>query len=901
MMLSVMTILPLSVSAEGDTWDYDNGVYKISTYADLLAFKAKVDGGTDFSGKTVTLEEDIVLENSFTAIGPNSGSTKRYFSGTFDGQGHTITFNNTSDDGQGQYGLFRRLKNATIKNLKLDGTTTIGNKEPYAGSVAMETVGTCVFQNIHSSVNFSANQDAFYVGGLLSYVQDNNSTLTIDGCVYDGRMNFPNMVKQIGGFVGYSKNSGQKVTIKNSVYAGTIMLNDTSYSYQVGGFVALGNTVEMTDCISIGKITFNASKTWTDTEGDDIRGTLIGEVTTATLTNVYYADIAAPNGYSTTALPAICKATNTPTQTKVAVKTADEMVALTADDFSTNTGLSFKAAEGEVSYYPCPTALIKDGKWLKCLTRGLVEPDLVISTSSELQTFATNVNNGNTYEGKLVVLGADIDLTGQTWGGIGVACSKNFSGTFDGQGYTVNIGEQSHTPTGSECNIGAMFNSVQNATLKNVNVTGSMTVSGSAKNGTSGFCAYTLDTVTIENVHSSVYIRLESEKTIVGGIVAQPRNGNAADLTIDSCVFDGTLNFVNYAQKSGGILGYTGQNGSYAKTITIKNCVFAGNINLNDPAISYEIGGFIGQVYSNGTSKAVSITLSDNVYLGNIFYAFEKAWEKTNYHWGAFIGGLGADYEGNLSNAPGIKTVNANNLYYVTRKVPGEKNLPVIGLCATTIESLGANVVNASAVKTKAEIAALNASNFSDETKMVCKGISFDNYYPCPAGLVPAEGWLDSLTDLNTNGAKLMGAQIRCVSAEDAYSGIRFVGQFKTDAVSNAATADANFGVILMSKANYESATKTIDGLVAAGGIQVAATKVDQSVDGFYRVNAVVYGIDEDFYDDELVAICYIDGALVNDAVTRSIYTVAKSCVADTEATDAQKTFCNGIIACVEG
>ena len=67
-------------------------------------------------------------------------------------------------------------------------------------------------------------------------------------------------------------------------------------------------------------------------------------------------------------------------------------------------------------------------------------------------------------------------------------------------------------------------------------------------------------------------------------------------------------------------------------------------------------------------------------------------------------------------------------------------------------------------------------------------------------------------------------------------------------------------------------------------------------------MNAVVYSIEAEFYASELVAICYIGDALVGDAVARSIYAVAKSCVADTEnATDAQKAFCNNIIAEVEG
>ena len=69
-------------------------------------------------------------------------------------------------------------------------------------------------------------------------------------------------------------------------------------------------------------------------------------------------------------------------------------------------------------------------------------PDLVITTKEELFAFAESVNvDGNSYAGKLVVLGSDIDLGDEEWtpvgqtGGNGVA--TYFQGMFDGKGFTV--------------------------------------------------------------------------------------------------------------------------------------------------------------------------------------------------------------------------------------------------------------------------------------------------------------------------------------------------------------------------------------------------------------------------------------------------------------------------------
>ena len=90
MMLSVMTILPISVSAETNTFNANDASPIISTAEDLVAFAAAVDGGNNFSGKTVKLAADIDLSGveNFSDIGTASGKP---FSGSFDGQGHAIT------------------------------------------------------------------------------------------------------------------------------------------------------------------------------------------------------------------------------------------------------------------------------------------------------------------------------------------------------------------------------------------------------------------------------------------------------------------------------------------------------------------------------------------------------------------------------------------------------------------------------------------------------------------------------------------------------------------------------------------------------------------------------------------------------------------------------------------
>lgn len=66
-----------------------------------------------------------------------------------------------------------------------------------------------------------------------------------------------------------------------------------------------------------------------------------------------------------------------------------------------------------------------------------------IATANDLKNFAVSVNNGDTYEGKIVVLMNDIDLSsicsstnGVSWTPIGNGTTA-FSGTFDGRNYTI--------------------------------------------------------------------------------------------------------------------------------------------------------------------------------------------------------------------------------------------------------------------------------------------------------------------------------------------------------------------------------------------------------------------------------------------------------------------------------
>lgn len=174
-LVMIVSMLPFSVFAEeGDTWAEsastewytgDGDEYTISSAADLAGLAQLVNGGNDFSGKTIKIGTDIDLEGKeWTPIG-----TKDYpFKGTFDGtkeEDSTYTISNLKiDDTELTYaGLFGNLntpgaiKNLTIQNAQVTGKASVG---ALAGSAFTGSVSGCTVMGL---IAISGN---YKVGGL---------------------------------------------------------------------------------------------------------------------------------------------------------------------------------------------------------------------------------------------------------------------------------------------------------------------------------------------------------------------------------------------------------------------------------------------------------------------------------------------------------------------------------------------------------------------------------------------------------------------------------------------------------------------------------------------------------------------------------------------------------------
>ena len=101
--------------------------FRISSASGFIGFSKAVNSGTSYKGTTVFLDNDIDfsgdgLSEQFEPIGKNS----KYFQGTFDGQGYTISgliINSSSK----YVGLFEHARGVSIKNVVLGSSCGVNS------------------------------------------------------------------------------------------------------------------------------------------------------------------------------------------------------------------------------------------------------------------------------------------------------------------------------------------------------------------------------------------------------------------------------------------------------------------------------------------------------------------------------------------------------------------------------------------------------------------------------------------------------------------------------------------------------------------------------------------------------------------------------------------------------
>ena len=189
----------------------EDAPFIVSSTDDWNVFADYVNSGYAFSGEFVKLGDDISV--SIPAGIRKSDSYNGPFSGTFLGDGHTITVTLT-DDGKQGLAPFRSIDGATIKYLKVAGT--IASSQYYSAGIAGFASGTNTIEDCLVTATLNISSD--YAGGIIGHGQ--TSATTIRGCAFTGTVNgVDGNRSNIGGLWGWSDNATPALV--NCLEAGT--------------------------------------------------------------------------------------------------------------------------------------------------------------------------------------------------------------------------------------------------------------------------------------------------------------------------------------------------------------------------------------------------------------------------------------------------------------------------------------------------------------------------------------------------------------------------------------------------------------------------------------------------------------------------------------------------------
>jgi len=194
-----------------------------------------------------------------------------------------------------------------------------------------------------------------------------------------------------------------------------------------------------------------------------------------------------------------------------------------------------------------------------------VDPYL-IQSETDWDALAAALTMQSTFYDKCFKLTNDISVTSMVSYYSVTDDEHPFMGTFDGDGHTLTVNitvesDNADTPA-------APFAYLSGATIKNLNVAGSITTNGRRP---ASITSFVTGSSTITNCTSSVAVTSSKEYAVdAGGFVGQVNTGST--LTLSNCLFTGSIAYTNAtAYGGGGLVGFLQTNA----TANLTNCVFA--------------------------------------------------------------------------------------------------------------------------------------------------------------------------------------------------------------------------------------------------------------------------------------------------------------------------------------
>ena len=194
-----------------------------------------------------------------------------------------------------------------------------------------------------------------------------------------------------------------------------------------------------------------------------------------------------------------------------------------------------------------------------------------IRTAKQLQWFAHQINGGKTLD---AVLANDIDLNGES---VIIGTEANpFKGKFDGKG--AKITNYALTVLGNKQ---GLFGVVSGGEVRDFTVSGTITVN-SAYTNIGGAVGNAKGGALISGIVSDVNISGSGAAKHVGGVLGSSESLGGT-LTVEKCIYKGTINLPNVSNCLGGVVGYANE------FVTISHCGFTGSV-------TGQKGGYVGGI-----------------------------------------------------------------------------------------------------------------------------------------------------------------------------------------------------------------------------------------------------------------------------------------------------------------
>ena len=211
---------------------------------------AKEFAAMDASG-SYTLTKDIIVTEPYASD----------FSGTFDGNGHTVTLDITASTAY--VGLFSKLAGgAVVRNVITAGSVTATGKNNVGGiaGVADTELGAITISNCKNEAAIKGNK---VVGGILGGCTEDDYALTISACANEGNISG---TRNIGGICGTLENAH---FIKNCYNSGAVTGSTIGGILGRGarGYSSTTDTPILENCYNVGNIVYSG------TNGSAIVGT----------------------------------------------------------------------------------------------------------------------------------------------------------------------------------------------------------------------------------------------------------------------------------------------------------------------------------------------------------------------------------------------------------------------------------------------------------------------------------------------------------------------------------------------------------------------------------------------------------------------------------------------------